>query len=299
MKYEFEIIGPGQVKKYIRYFKTLEKKIEYPLEDGNGSFKIDHGLNYHTFFTQQGFKTRFAVIKKDEKIIGTVAGIWKPIRINNKDYTGFYISDLKIDSNYRKKNILRKLLWYLLKRWPITPDYQGWDFNYYCTMLRKGKGVDISFKSFNPAKLPSYSATMNIYMVNPRDLLLLNLNSLPDNEKPKSINLSPLRVENVLWNNGIKDIVSTTDNSIMQLGHLHPQILTKKFSSGFNEIISEIVHKDKGLACFAVDYRETEKIKWLDSKGISTKTRCNIFSFSPFAPSLKKSDILYISTGEI
>tara|TARA_B100001765_G_scaffold6867_1_gene3988 strand:+ start:980 stop:1879 length:900 start_codon:yes stop_codon:yes gene_type:complete len=299
MKYEFEIIGPGQVKKYIRDFKTLEKKIEYPLEDGNGSFKIDHGLNYHTFFTQQGFKTRFAVIKKDEKIIGTVAGIWKPIRINNKDYTGFYISDLKIDSNYRKKNILRKLLWYLLKRWPITPDYQGWDFNYYCTMLRKGKGVDISFKSFNPAKLPSYSATMNIYMVNPRDLLLLNLNSLPDNEKSKSINLSPLRVENVLWNNGIKDIVSTTDNSIMQLGHLHPQILTKKFSSGFNEIISEIVHKDKGLACFAVDYRETEKIKWLDSKGISTKTRCNIFSFSPFAPSLKKSDILYISTGEI
>ena len=299
MKYEFEIIGPGQVKKYIRDFKTLEKKIEYPLEDGNGSFKIDHGLNYHTFFTQQGFKTRFAVIKKDEKIIGTVAGIWKPIRINNKDYTGFYISDLKIDSNYRKKNILRNLLWYLLKRWPITPDYQGWDFNYYCTMLRKGKGVDISFKSFNPAKLPSYSATMNIYMVNPRDLLLLNLNSLPDNEKSKSINLSPLRVENVLWNNGIKDIVSTTDNSIMQLGHLHPQILTKKFSSGFNEIISEIVHKDKGLACFAVDYRETEKIKWLDSKGISTKTRCNIFSFSPFAPSLKKSDILYISTGEI
>ena len=68
MKYEFEIIGPGQVKKYIRDFKTLEKKIEYPLEDGNGSFKIDHGLNYHTFFTQQGFKTRFAVIKKDEKI---------------------------------------------------------------------------------------------------------------------------------------------------------------------------------------------------------------------------------------
>ena len=95
MKYEFEIIGPGQVKKYIRDFKTLEKKIEYPLEDGNGSFKINHGLNYHTFFTQQGFKTRFAVIKKDEKIIGTVAGIWKPIRINNKDYTGFYISDLK------------------------------------------------------------------------------------------------------------------------------------------------------------------------------------------------------------
>ena len=299
MKYEFEIIGPGQVKKYIRDFKTLEKKIEYPLEDGNGSFKIDHGLNYYTFFTQQGFKTRFAVIKKDEKIIGTVAGIWKPIRINNKDYTGFYISDLKIDSNYRKKNILRNLLWYLLKRWPITPDYQGWDFNYYCTMLKDGKGVNRTFKGFNPAKLPSHSATLNIYMVDPSTLLSLDINSLPENENCSSVNLSPLRIENVLWNEGIKDILSTTDNSIMQLGHLHPQILTKKFSSKLNQSISEIINKEKGLACFAVDNRETKKIKWLDYSGITTNTRCNIFSFSPFAPSLKKSDILYISTGEI
>ena len=299
MRYEFDIIGPEQVNKYIRDFKSLEKTIEYPLENGQGNFRIIHGGNYHTFFSQQGFKTRFVAIKNENKVIGANAGIWKPIKINNKDYTGFYISDLKIESEHRKKNIVKKLLWYLIKRWPITSDYQGWDFNYYCTMLRNGKGVNQSFKGFNLAKLPSQSATVSIYMVDPSALLSLDINTLPDNENNHSVNLSPFREEQVLWNDGIKDIQSTTDNSIMKLGHLHPKILTNKFSSKLNECISEINNKENGLACFAIDDRDTNKIDWLTSYGIITNTKCNIFSFSPFAPSLKKSDIMYISTGEI
>jgi hypothetical protein len=299
MKYEFDIIGPEDVSQYISDFRSLEEKIEYPLENSHGNFRIIHGDNYHTFFTQQGFKTRFVAIKNENKVIGVIAGIWKPIKIKNKNYTGFYISDLKIDLDHRKKNILKKLLWFLLKRWPITSDYQGWDFNYYCAMLRNGKGVDHSFKGFNPAKLPSQSATMNIYMVDPSALLPLNLSTLPEDEENDVVNLSPLREEEVLWNVGIKDIHSTIDNSILKLGHLHPKILTKKFSSLLNQCISEISNKENGLACFAVDDRESNKIDWLTSYGITTNTKCNIFSFSPFAPSLKKSDILYISTGEI
>ena len=299
MRYEFDIIGPEQVNKYIRDFKSLEKTIEYPLENGHGNFRIIHGGNYHKFFSQQGFKTRFVAIKNENKVIGAIAGIWKPIKINNKDYTGFYISDLKIESEHRKKNIVKKLLWYLIKRWPITSDYQGWDFNYYCTMLRNGKGVNQSFKGFNLAKLPSQSATVSIYMVDPSALLSLDIKTLPDNENNHSVNLSPFREEQVLWNDGIKDIQSTTDNSIMKLGHLHPKILTNKFSSKLNECISEINNKENGLACFAIDDRDTNKIDWLTSYGITTNTKCNIFSFSPFAPSLKKSDIMYISTGEI
>tara|TARA_Y100000590_G_scaffold63016_1_gene67521 strand:- start:1470 stop:2369 length:900 start_codon:yes stop_codon:yes gene_type:complete len=299
MKYEFDIVGPEEVSKYIRDFKTLEEKIEYPLEDGVGSFRIIHGNDYHTFFTQQGFKTRFVAIKNENKVIGTIAGIWKPIRIKDKNYTGFYISDLKIDVNHRKKNILTKLLWYLMKCWPFISDYQGWDFNYYCAMLRNGKGVNESFNSFSPARLPSQSAIMNIYMVDPKNLLSLDFNSAPNNEYSYSVNLSPLHQADVLWNNGIKDIISTSDNSVMQLGHLHPQILTKKFSFRFNQCISEINTRKNGLACFAIDNRETKKINWLNSYGIKTNTKCKIFSFSPFAPSLKKCDILYISTGEI
>ena len=107
MRYEFDIIGPEQVNKYIRDFKSLEKTIEYPLENGHGNFRIIHGGNYHKFFSQQGFKTRFVAIKNENKVIGAIAGIWKPIKINNKDYTGFYISDLKcLDNSMRSNNLI-------------------------------------------------------------------------------------------------------------------------------------------------------------------------------------------------
>ena len=84
MKYEFDIIGPEKVSKYIRDFRSLEERIEYPLEDGLGNFRIIHGENYHTFFTQQGFKTRFVAIKNENKVIGSIAGIWKHIKINDE-----------------------------------------------------------------------------------------------------------------------------------------------------------------------------------------------------------------------
>ena len=37
----------------------------------------------------------------------------------------------------------------------------------------------------------------------------------------------------------------------------------------------------------------------ISENGITTKTKCKIFSFSPFAPSIKHSQNINISTGEI
>ncbi len=299
MKYNFDIFAPEEIDTYVKDFRLLEKRIQYPLENGQGNFRIVHGDDYHQFFTQQGYKTRFVAIKYRDKVIGSVAGVWKPIIIRNKEYTGFYISDLKIDMKHRKKKILTRLLWYLFKRWPFNSDYQGWDFNFFCTMLRDGKGVDASFKGFNLTKLPSLSATIKIFMIDPKAFQSFNFNSFPKDEESSYINLSPFRKEMVLWNNGIKDIQSTKDGSILQLGHLHPLLLTKKFSQRLKECVLEIKNKKNGLVCFAIDTRDVKKIDWLKSNGIQTNTLCNIFSFSPFAPSLNKSDILYISTGEI
>ena len=299
MKYNFQIFTPEEINTYVDELRLLEKRIEYPLENGQENFHIIHGNNYPQFFTQQGFKTRFVAIKHGDKVIGSVAGVWKPVIIESKEYTGFYISDLKIDVKHRKKKILPRLLWYLFKRWPFNSDYQGWDFNFFCTMLRNGNGVEASFKGLNLTKLPSLSATIKIFMIDPVAFQSFNFNSHPKENESSFINLSPYRTELVLWNNGIKDIQSTKDGSILQLGHLHPLLFTKEFSQRLKECIKEIKNRKNGLVCFAIDTRDIKKIDWLKSNGIKTNTLCNIFSFSPFAPSLKKSNILYISTGEI
>ena len=298
MNYKFEIIGPEKIDKFLRELQSLEQDIEYPLEDGKGNFIIRHGKEYSPFFTQQGNKTRFVVMKINSQLIGTAAGMWKKISLFDKNYNGLYIADLKIRSGHRKKGILKILLWHLLSRWAFTADYRGWDFCYFCAMLKNGEGVDKSFKGFNPAKLATPSALINIYMVEPTILSALDIKSLPKIDPEKSVNLSPMRNELILWNDGKKDIISSENQSIFRFGHLHPEIFFNENSSNIKEAAS-IIKTKKGLACFAIDDRQGDIISWLKSNGITTKTKCKIFSFSPFAPSIKHSRNINISTGEI
>ena len=299
MKYEFKILNKDQIKIYISEFREIEKSIEYPLEDGGNTFRIDHGSAYHPFFSQQGHKSRFIAIKNNNKVVGTLAVVWKTIKITNKNYTAIYFSDLKLDFKFRKKGIIHKLFWHLLKRWPFKKDFKGWDLAYYCAMLRDGKGVEKSFSILNPARLASATAMFNIYMVEPEKIGLLKWEENPAKNIKKFINLSSERNELVFWNDGKKDIISKQNESIMPLGHLHPQFFINKYSSAHENAINEICNRDNALACFAIDSRDKQKIEWLISNNISTETKCRIFSFSPFSPSLKNSKSLYISTGEI
>ena len=87
MNYEFEIIGPEKIDKFLRELQSLEQDIEYPLEDGKGNFIIRHGKEYSPFFTQQGNKTRFVVMKINSQLIGTAAGMWKKISLFDNNIT--------------------------------------------------------------------------------------------------------------------------------------------------------------------------------------------------------------------
>ena len=299
MNYEFKILEKNEVRQYASEFNELEKQIEYPLEDGSSTFIIDHGKAYHTFFSQQGHKSRFLAIKYNKQIIGTLAAVWKEIEIKDKKYNGIYFADLKLHNNYRKKGIINTLFWYLLLRWPFNKKFQQWDFAYYCAMLRSGKGVEKSFNFFNPAKLAKPSAMLNIYMIDPNKIASINSKSDYYKNNGNGINLSPIRDEMVFWNDGIKDIISKKDNTIIPLGHLHPQFFNNVYSVKHKNAIDEICNKKGALACFGIDSRQKQIIQWLDSYNISTQTKCKIFSFSPFAPSLRNINSLYISTGEI
>ena len=298
MNYTFEVIAPGNVKSYLKQLRDLEESIQYPLENGEGTFIIDHGKDYYPFFTQQGDKTRFVIIKANSEVIGVSVGMWKKILFFNKTYNGLYVADLKINPDYRKKEIVKKLLWHLLIRWPLTKDYKGWDFSFFCTMLKNNQGVERSFKGFNPAKLAKPRVLFNIYMVKPTVLLSLDLKTLPKIHSEDCINLSPRRKELILWNDGIKNIISSNSNSVFKFGHLHPEIFCNDKISQLRSAAHKIEEK-KGTACFAVDFRQTNLISWLISNDIDTKTKCKLFSFSPFAPSIKDFNNIYISTGEI
>ena len=92
---------------------------------------------------------------------------------------------------------------------------------------------------------------------------------------------------------------------IMSLPIIVLKRLNKLWNFFYNNKISQLksaalkIEEKKGTACFAVDFRQNNLISWLKSNGIDTKTKCKLFSFSPFAPSIKDFNNIYISTGEI
>ena len=298
MNLKYHIVDEKGIAPFVPELRALEEQIEYPLDDGSGGFTIDHGDAYYSFFLQQGIKVRFLIITNNNTVVGSITGVWKNITFGERDYMGLYAADLKLNPDFRKKGIHRKALWHLFIRWPLVKDFQGWDFIYYCAMQRGGQGVNTAFKGLHLGKVANAVAEMNIYIVDPEKFSKLNFDNFP-NQVFKQINLSPHRHEELLWNDGVKNIISTKDDSILPLGHLHTNLLTRMGEKSLKKALEKIVNRTNGLACFAIDRRDEKRILWLQDHGIQTNTRCKIFSFSPFAPNLRKSGILCISTGEI
>jgi len=298
MNLKYQIVREQQLGPFINDLRSIEKNIEYPLEDGTEGFYIDHGNHYSPFFTQQGYKTRFLIITKKDKVVGSIAGVWKRVSFKKKKYNALYASDLKIIPKYRNRGVVKNLLWYLFIRWPFTKEFQGWDFIYFCAMQKNNMGVESSFKGVHLGKLTRLNCLLNIYILEPQKLNNLDLNELqyyPKNE----INLSPNLRNDILWNEGKKNIVAVQDGSIMNLGHLNPEIFHLKNKERLKESIKEVSDRSNGKICFAVDRRNENIINVFEKSGVYTDTKCGVFSFSPFLKPMNRANTVSISTGEI
>ena len=298
MNLKYHIVREEQLGPFIHDLKLIEKNIEYPLEDGTEGFYIDHGNEYSPFFTQQGYKTRFLIITNKEEVVGSIVGVWKRISFNEKTYNALYASDLKLKSKYRNKGIVKNFLWYLFIRWPFTKEFQGWDFTYFCAMQRDNKGVEATFKGVHLGKLTKPNCLLNIYILEPHEFNSIDLDELlysPEHE----INLSPNLKNDVLWNEGKKNIVSVQDGSIMNLGHLNPEIFYLKNKGRLKKSIKEVSEKKDGKICFAVDCRNKKLVNVFEKSGVYTDTKCRIFSFSLFSKPMNRAKTISISTGEV
>lgn len=298
MNLKYHIVSEEQLNPFISDLRSIEKNIEYPLEDGTEAFFIDHGKDYSPFFTQQGYKTRFLIIENKDKVVGSIAGVWKRVFINKKKYNALYASDLKIIPKYRSKGIVKNFLWYLFIRWPFTKEFQGWDFIYFCAMQRNSRGVESTFKGVHLGKLTKPNGLLNIYILEPKKFTSIDLDELqycPENE----INLSPNLTDDILWNDGKKNIVSTKDGTIMNLGHLNPSVFYLEKKERLSEALKEVSGRKGGKICFSIDCRNQKIINVFEKGGIYTDTKCRIFSFSPFSKPLNYAHTISTSTGEI
>ena len=165
-------------------------------------------------------------------------------------------------------------------------------------MQRNNRGVESTFKGVHLGKLTKPNCLLNIYILEPQKLMSIDLEELqyyPENE----IKLSPNLKNDILWNDGKKNIVSIRDGSVINLGHLNPEVFHLKNKERLKRSIKEVLVKKGGKICFAVDCRNKKIVKVLEKGGVHTDTKCRVFSFSPFSKPLKHVNTVSISTGQI
>jgi hypothetical protein len=298
MNLSYKICDENSVLKYIDDLKKIEKNILYPLNNGAQFFRISHGDNYTPFFTNQGHRSKFLIIKDSGNVIGGLVGVWKKATLNKKNLNTLYIADLKLRKEYRGNGIIKKGLFYLFMRWPFNQGLRGWDFIYFYAMQKNNLGVEKTFKGFHLGKLSNSITKFVIYMVEPNILKRLPLEFFKSIKRRK-INLSEKREENVLWNDNIKEIILTISNEVLKLGHINPNIFRSGGEKKIKNIIKTFEKKKKDLACFAIDTKQKEQIRIMEQIGIEKETYCKLFIFNPFFIKHLRSAKFYISTGEI
>ena len=110
MKIQYQIVEKNGLNPFVEQLRLIEKKIRYPLEDGNISFFIDHGEKYSPFFTQQGFKTRFLIILDYGEVIGSIVAVWKKGFFGGEKHNALAVRKSCVSSEdiYKGDKILRK-----------------------------------------------------------------------------------------------------------------------------------------------------------------------------------------------
>ena len=163
----FKIVDKKGLSPYVAGLRKLERDISYPIADGADSFVIDHGIDYHPFFSEMGNKARFLVVLDGMEVVGSAVGVWKPSQILGKSYVGLYFADLKLLPQYRGRNISSKIFWYGIARWPFVKDYQGWSFAFFAAMHGKKGDVKRSFSRFHLGQMTHPVASLKVFFVPP------------------------------------------------------------------------------------------------------------------------------------
>ncbi len=86
--------------------KELEGSIEYPY--GGDSFHIDHGSSYFSFFERLG-TIEFNLALDGQRVVACACGIKRSIPRGQSHKKAWYLCDLKVHHDFRKRKIPRKL----------------------------------------------------------------------------------------------------------------------------------------------------------------------------------------------
>jgi hypothetical protein len=269
-------VGPAELAPFVPSLRRLEESITYPLD--RDSFRIDHGGDYHRFFSEMG-EARFVLAVEDREVLGTLALVQKK--------GALYLADFKVREDQRGKGLSRKIAAVAFRR---AFERRRWRFAFMAAM-RGAKG-DVTRTGGFLMKLLRPAARLNIYFAHPDELA-----RVPEGLRPPARGLSLSHASPSLFEStaGKKDLRLVSTGESWPLVHLASPPDAWGDSLGSYLRRCALVMPAGSVGCFALDERLLDHVKWLEAAGVRPAASCTIYAF----PWLPRAKWVHLATSEI
>jgi GNAT superfamily N-acetyltransferase len=295
-------VVPSRLQPHVPGLRALEESITYPI-GASDSFRIDHGPEYHPFFSALG-DAHFMLATDDAEVVGTAVGVVKPIRSAGRESVGLYVCDLKIAPGHRGRGLSRRLLTRGLVEVLRTPALRRARLLYGAAMRGTRGDVMRSAKRWSPLRLGRPLARCAVYFAPPESLAALDVEACPPPPAGEGLELSPGGgPDDASFSStaGRKDLRLVSSGAPWPLVHLPagPSSWRPSWGHYLRRCGQRLTALGlAGPACFAVDERLREHVEWLAGRGISASASLTVYGVA--APGLlRRSAWVHIATSEV
>ena len=174
----FVLTDPGSLAPYVPELRRLEQSIRYPISDGADHFFIDHGPEYHPFFSGLG-EAHFLLALRGDRVIGSIAGVARSVTVGQREFRALYLCDLKVAAEERGRGLSRRLIQVGLGHVFRHRDLRRTRFFYGAAMRGDQGDVMRTAQGVHPFKMGSLSARLKLYFASPEALARLDLSGAP------------------------------------------------------------------------------------------------------------------------
>ena len=269
-------VGPAELAWFVPSLRRLEASITYPLD--RDAFRIDHGSDYHPFFSEMG-EVRFILAVEGTEVLGTLALVLKK--------GALYLADFKVREDQRGKGLSRKIAAEAFRR-----AFQGrrWRFAFMAAM--RGVKGDVTRTGGLMMKLLRPAARLHVYFARPEELARVSEGLRPPGP---GLSLSHAPPSLLVSTAGRKDLRLVSSGESWPLVHLAcpPEAWGDSLGTYLRRCAR--VMPPGTVGCFALDERLEDHVRWLEAAGIVPGATCTIHAF----PRVPRASWLHLATSEI
>lgn len=279
--------------------RALERSITYPLADGAERFFIDHGADYHPFFSALG-DPRFLLALDGARVVGSIAGVFRTARVGDQALPSVYLCDLKVEASRRGTGLARRMAGLALWRAATDPSLWRWRIAYGAAMRGARGDVTRSVRGMHPGRLLSPEAVLALYFVPAGTLAALDVSGCPGAPGGAGLDLSPGQRDDIVRTAGRKDLRLVSTDAPWPLAHLPrgPREWSPSLGAYLRACGARVADEDHpaALTCFALDRRLARHVAWLAERGVSADTACTVYTLRL---GVRRAPWTHLATSEI